>query len=311
MGKLGKFITLLSLILGIAFFALGIKVAGDNGMSVTDIGIRLINNLKTYQTGSEGASFEKINKEEEHVLDPAVNEIHLRAKFADLIVQHDDTDTVRVTLSGDINTDLSKEILSTSTTDNAFYLNVAENTNFKPTSGGLKATITIPKSFNGKLYVKNESGDINVTYHGKYLEVYSISGNINASSDSEEDVTADIESTSGDINLKGTDIRYILKTHSGNIGVTGTNVSGDIASTSGSALIKADYLKEDSTVKTVSGDIDVSFTEGFDFSAGSTSGEIMAEGGKFTGSKKLPVNGGGNLIDISSISGDILINEGQ
>lgn len=131
----------------------------------------------------------------------------------------------------------------------------------------------IPKSYNNSINIKTVSGDILIenSINNSFITLESTSGDIKNTSTMEAETN--IKTVSGDIDFKNIIGNVIIKTTSGEIkanNIEGTtfihNVSGDIhiysligsidfESTSGNVKIEHFELKNDSKIKTVSGDI--------------------------------------------------------
>lgn len=186
-------------------------------------------------------------------------------------------------------------------------LKIAENTktSFSGYSGG-EIILKLPsmKKYSGE--IKSMSGDIEINKISYSGGVYSTSGDIEITSlKGNTDLKA--TTTSGDINLEELEGKLNVRSMSGDIDINdavlssfdGNTVSGDL-SCSGKFLIK-----EDSSIKTVSGDLElvIDAAENLLIKSATVSGEVDIDGDYESTEKGEPKDL--KTLTIKTVSGDV------
>lgn len=146
------------------------------------------------------------------------------------------------------------------------------------------------------------SGDIKIAKNLKAneIDIVTISGDMNIQNISSEKVK--IESTSGDIDIGKITGDIKLKTISGEILARKLSGNINLETTSGDIEINEFMIYGNSTVNSISGDIDIRFSEGSDcvINTKTVSGDI-----EFPNGRNVLGTGNENKIDIETVSGDI------
>ncbi len=118
-----------------------------------------------------------------------------------------------------------------------------------------------------ELVAKSTSGDISVNYANN-LEVISTSGELDLGDISK----IKFETTSGDVDIVKTNFVY-GKTTSGEVDVKSLNGSFDLSSTSGDIDLESALLDSNSSIYTVSGEVDVTLLKAVNVDVNTVSGD--------------------------------------
>lgn len=173
-----------------------------------------------------------------------------------------------------------------------------------------RIVISVPEGYSGKVNLKSISGDIDFNYLNELLNVNlsTVSGDI----DAEYINIGNLNSTSGDINLlKGNSINantvsgnidvleardVNLKSTSGDIDIQDLNGGGDLKTISGDVEIKRFMINKNSSINTVSGEVDINMLNDAKVKAVTRNGD-----------KDIKGLDGGYELNINTTSGDITV----
>ncbi len=179
--------------------------------------------------------------------------------------------------------------------------------------------VYIPRTYVNDLYIHSTSGDIDVLDSLKVNNLdfnttsgdIKIEGSLNSNELNLKTVSGDIEAnsietgigklntTSGDIDIEYLTGEYNIKTISGEIEVNNFDGNFNISSTSGDVLINNFGIITDSSIKTISGDVDVILQNNY---------ECRVETNTVSGSERIRnSNNSGKLLKIKTTSGDIKV----
>lgn len=155
--------------------------------------------------------------------------------------------------------------------------------------------VSLPKEIITSLNVKTVSGDIKMdSFWNSHLEGKTTSGDVKVG----EVKTAKIMTTSGNIEIEKTE-NLEGKTTSGDIKSHTVSNKLNLESVSGDIKIEAFFMKEDSNIKTISGDVTILNGENVYVDASTTSGDINTKANNRFAEKTLK---------IKTTSGDITVN---
>lgn len=145
-------------------------------------------------------------------------------------------------------------------------------------------TIYIPKDSEINLNLKTVSGDMEITSIKGNVELKSTSGDIKVG----EVENAKITTTSGDIKLTKANALEV-NTTSGNIRADKIENSIEAKAVSGNIKINSFTIKEDSHIKTVSGDVTIEDISDVYVETSTTSGDVQIENNNRTASQTLSI----------------------
>lgn len=305
MGKFGKAVLILTLVLGIVFFYLGIKSANTSGITVQKIVEKVSSNLRDMNINSATSEYMDIGKTETIETTPDLKKIIVETAVADISVKRGDSGNFRFDIRGDILRSNEDKLYSVESSASQIKLELAKFNNIRPSLSGIFAEITVPVGYEGVLEIRTTSGSIVVDTDSKEMVLNSVSGDISVEAVDKTSIKS--TSISGNTNINGYDLDVDGKSTSGEVIITGEILKTDINTTSGSIVIRGNTFSGSSKLKSISGKVEISVSGGYDFKANSTSGYISYDGKNAEKEASGKVWGGGKEVIIETTSGDIYL----
>ncbi|GEM_PF-4285895 len=305
MGKFGKAVLVLTLVLGIVFFYLGIKSANTSGITVQKIVEKVSSNLRDMNINSGTSEYMDIGKSETIETTPDLKKIIIETAVADISVKRWDSGNFRFDIHGDILRSNEDKLYSVETSATQIKLELAKFNNIRPSLSGIFAEITVPVGYEGVLEIRTTSGSIVVDTDSKEMVLNTVSGDISV--EAVDKTVIKSTSISGNTNINGYDLDVDGKSTSGEVIITGESLKTDINTTSGSIVIMGNTFSGSSKLKSISGKVEISVSGGYDFKANSTSGYISYDGKNAEKEASGKVWGGGKEVIIETTSGDIYL----
>ena len=255
MGKTVKVLLVLTLLISIGCFTLGVVSAQQAGMTITDLAKIVQSNMEVLNISPVTQEYSEIRETmnlAEHEDKP---KIMVRNSFPDLTVTAGDE--FKVELLGDVSSKLTN-LLSWSADLDTIYINIAGVFNENPSSTGLQAVVTLPQTMLDEISITSISGDVSLidlppVQQGR-IEIKS--GNIKIENSAIQKLSA--VSQSGNISANGFDAMELeLSTGSGDISLLTSSLSGVLTSKSGRIKAELSHLPDDLTLQNESGNIDI------------------------------------------------------
>ncbi|MFB0917576.1 MAG: DUF4097 family beta strand repeat-containing protein [Clostridiaceae bacterium] len=305
MGKFGKAVLILTLILGIVFFYLGINSANTSGITIQKIVETVSANLREMNLNYSSNEYTEIGKTETIETTPDLKKIIIETSVADLNIKRGNTSNFVFDIKGNVLKLNSENLYSIDSKNSEIKLEVAKFNSIRPSISGINVEITLPVGFTGKLEVKSTSGSIFIDSDSQYMDLTSVSGDISVESIATTAIKS--VSTSGNININGYELDVDTKSTSGDVSITGEIFKGNIKTTSGDIILRGNVISDKMKITSVSGKVEISVSGGYDFKATSTSGYISYDGKNAEKEASGKIWGGGKEIIIETTSGDIYL----
>jgi len=199
-------------------------------------------------------------------------------------------------------------------TDGTLWVKVELKTKRIPSNQGLNMKFVLHTPGNAVARLQSISGDIEVQGAGS-ASIATTSGDIELS-----DIKGDLKSTSvsGDVEAHRIKGSFAARTTSGDIEASGIGSMQSAVTTSGDIELTANVLDKDAKIRSTSGDVKLHLAghTKFNLTAGTVSGDIdlsaLGDAQYGTKSKRkvvAQINGGGQPLNVETISGDILISQ--
>ncbi len=304
MGKTVKVLLVLTLLVSITCFSLGVVSAQQAGMTIADL-------AKIVQTNMEELHINPVTQEYSDVqetmrLDAAgdKHKIVIKNTFPDLVITQGEE--FKVDLLGDVSTKLDN-LLSWSADLDTVYINIASVYNQNPSAKGLTAHIMLPKDRITELEVSSISGDVSLLeLPGIERAAFSSkSGNITI--DRAQVSTLNAYSVSGNISLNNTDeVTADLSSDSGDITVFAQTLSGAVNTKSGRIQLQFRDLNDKLVLDNLSGNMAVIYLgNNISYDLASKSGWITVNKQDFQDQSAGAIGAGDHLLTAKSVSGSI------
>ena len=310
-----KKVIAVTLIIASVAVGIGAYILYESGFNVGDLRVNLNNFFNGNDFNLDLGNAVEVTENREFSLGNK-KDIVIETSIGQLFITENDSDTITMSVDGDIPAKYEDNYLKITDTDEELKIFALDDLNsigsIGLTSYNLTINLSIPKKFMGDLDVSTVSGENSITglllnsldvssvsgditlQDGKYdkLKFFNVSGNVFAYS---EAGSAQGESVSGNMTLTSV-----------NEGISLTTVSGNIKATVAA-------LKGKATADSVSGEIEIELLDSSEVSykLNTVSGKLTVDDGgtSQTGEKSMTktVSGTDRLIDASTVSGNIRI----
>ena len=257
MGKTVKILLMLTLLISIGCFTLGIVLAQQAGMTIQDLAKLVQSNLEEINISPVTQEYSAIQETLSLTEQADKPHIVIRNTFPDVTIT--EGDEFKVELLGEVSSKLD-HLLSWSADLDTIYINIASVFNENPSSTGLKALVTLPHALVDNVTIESVSGDVTIsngpvinhsqiqTKSGNVTiedtQIYSlatttVSGNLEATSF--DNLVVDCVSVSGDLNLAIDSLSGRLKSESGRISTQISDLHNDLLLENESGAIAVIY----------------------------------------------------------------------
>lgn len=304
MGKTVKVLLVLTLLISISCFTLGVVSAQQAGMSIADIAKIVQSNMEILNINPVTQEYSEIRETmtlQEHEAKP---KIVIRNSFPDLTITAGTE--FKVELLGEVSSKLTN-LLSWSADLDTIYINIASVFNENPSSTGLVAVVTLPQPMIDDLRITSISGDIQLAdlppIQQSKIEIKS--GNVEIKDSAIRDLS--VVSQSGSISIADFDAAKLeLTTGSGDLSLSANRLSGVLKSNSG--RIKADIndLSDALTLTNQSGNIDIVYRgPNLKYDLSSQTGQLTVNSKEFKQQVTADLQKKGALLKAVSVSGSV------
>lgn len=300
-------------------------IDGDDNVSIGPDGINIKEGDNTrvsignWTWFNFGKSLNRVNISEEKLIElNSINKIYIDSSFVDIIVKSSDRENIKVRYYGEIKASSLPKLQIDKVAD-TIEIKLVDNRigNYLITDSDLVLEIIMPEAYSGDLKVKSSSSNISINNMSiNDLDIDTSSGGLDIGNIVGK--TVDLDSSSGKISISNIQSDIIrVNNSSGEIEIEDSLGELSLKSISGNIDLDNNKNNRNIKIKTISGDIFISFNDdsSYTINGKSISGTIKAlfpiniEKNSVTNSFIVYLGKRESTVDIDTSSGNIVLSQ--
>lgn len=247
----------LSLVLTFTFFFLGLRILDDYQTNVVTVTKKLYSNIQESNIFGRNDAYVNLSQTQKYSLDN-IDNLSIVSDYVNVVVMHSQSNKneVVVNYDADVYKKISDTFFTVELKDKQIKLKLNTKDESNPSIGELKVIVSVPKSYQGKIDISNQYGNVQLdNLKLNNINAYTDGGDISIFGQ-EASIKGNFKTFSGKVNvsLYGR-FEGDISTSSGEIAIDAKEFSGNISSVSSDISLRTPVLTKNSKISSNRGSI--------------------------------------------------------